>query len=292
MLAPSSLTRESIALRIGMAANGHFMKRIPQNGWRVSYRNRACAPCAFAPGRWRIILCHSGFGSSIDSWTFGAFIIGDELLSGKRQDKHLPKLITAGRAWVEAGWAQYLGDNPARLLALRPQPGQRRSGVQLGGAWRHAGRPPRALRRRRAGCAAGHPRKAGLEDALATKPTHRINMVRTSPEGSRLIPNPVNQMPGFSVHDHHFVPGFPSMACPMVDGCWTRNRHQFAPGADIELTVMAEHARERWIDLTTWCELQPPAFQPAQAPTLCRPRAYRQVSGATAGKVTAQVRQR
>lgn len=41
------------------------------------------------------------------------------------------------------------------------------------------------------------------------------------------------------------VPGFPSMAWPMVE--WvldTQYRHLFAPGADIELTVMAEHARE------------------------------------------------
>ena len=48
----------------------------------------------------------------------GAFIIGDELLSGKRQDKHLPKLIEllAARG-LKLAWAQYLGDNPARLLA-------------------------------------------------------------------------------------------------------------------------------------------------------------------------------
>jgi len=39
----------------------------------------------------------------------------------------------------------------------------------------------------------------------------------TFPQGARIIPNPVNRIPGFSVADHHFVPGFPQMAWPMVE---------------------------------------------------------------------------
>jgi len=47
---------------------------------------------------------------------FGAFIIGDELLSGKRQDKHLPRLIEmlAVRG-LELSWVRVLGDQPALL---------------------------------------------------------------------------------------------------------------------------------------------------------------------------------
>jgi len=37
------------------------------------------------------------------------------------------------------------------------------------------------------------------------------------PEGARIIPNPVNRIPGFSLREHHFVPGFPQMAAPMVE---------------------------------------------------------------------------
>ena len=49
---------------------------------------------------------------------FGAFIIGDELLVGKRQDKHLPFLIEAlARRGLRLSWAQYLGDEPERLTA-------------------------------------------------------------------------------------------------------------------------------------------------------------------------------
>ena len=37
------------------------------------------------------------------------------------------------------------------------------------------------------------------------------------PQGAGLIPNPVNRVPGFSVGDAHFVPGFPEMAWPMLE---------------------------------------------------------------------------
>jgi molybdopterin-biosynthesis enzyme MoeA-like protein len=43
------------------------------------------------------------------------------------------------------------------------------------------------------------------------------------PLGSALIPNPVNQVPGFSLRGHHFVPGFPNMAWPMVE--WVLDTH-------------------------------------------------------------------
>ena len=36
------------------------------------------------------------------------------------------------------------------------------------------------------------------------------------PRGARLIPNPVNQVPGFSINNGHFLPGFPNMAEPMT----------------------------------------------------------------------------
>ncbi len=49
---------------------------------------------------------------------FGAFIIGDEILVGKRQDKHLAFLIGAlARRGLRLVWAQYLGDDPERLTA-------------------------------------------------------------------------------------------------------------------------------------------------------------------------------
>jgi molybdopterin-biosynthesis enzyme MoeA-like protein len=37
------------------------------------------------------------------------------------------------------------------------------------------------------------------------------------PQGCAIIPNPFNRIPGFSIRDHHFVPGFPQMAWPMIE---------------------------------------------------------------------------
>ena len=46
---------------------------------------------------------------------FGALIIGDELLVGKREDKHLGFLIGAlKQRGLRLAWAEYLGDDPAR----------------------------------------------------------------------------------------------------------------------------------------------------------------------------------
>ncbi|HTF13742.1 MAG TPA: molybdopterin-binding protein, partial [Burkholderiales bacterium] len=48
----------------------------------------------------------------------GAIIIGDEIIRGKREDKHFPKLIEilAARG-MRFDWCQYLGDNPELITA-------------------------------------------------------------------------------------------------------------------------------------------------------------------------------
>ena len=47
---------------------------------------------------------------------FGLIIIGDEILSGKRADKHMPKVIELlARRGLNLSWAEYLGDDPQRI---------------------------------------------------------------------------------------------------------------------------------------------------------------------------------
>ena len=49
---------------------------------------------------------------------FGVIIIGDEILSGKREDKHLPKVIALlNERGIALSWARYVGDDPARITA-------------------------------------------------------------------------------------------------------------------------------------------------------------------------------
>jgi molybdopterin-biosynthesis enzyme MoeA-like protein len=60
------------------------------------------------------------------------------------------------------------------------------------------------------------------------------------PRGAAIIPNGYNQIPGFSVRDHHFVPGFPVMAWPMAE--WVldhryRHLHYQLPETDASIIV-------------------------------------------------------
>ncbi|HWL74807.1 MAG TPA: molybdopterin-binding protein, partial [Burkholderiaceae bacterium] len=43
------------------------------------------------------------------------------------------------------------------------------------------------------------------------------------PSGAAIIPNPFNRIPGFSLRDHWFLPGFPVMAWPMIE--WVLDTH-------------------------------------------------------------------
>ena len=49
----------------------------------------------------------------------GLIIIGDEILSGKRADKHLPKFIELlTERGLQLSWAEYVGDSPERITAV------------------------------------------------------------------------------------------------------------------------------------------------------------------------------
>ena len=49
---------------------------------------------------------------------FGLIIVGDEILSGKRADKHLPKVIELLSArGLALSWARYVGDERERITA-------------------------------------------------------------------------------------------------------------------------------------------------------------------------------
>jgi len=180
---------------------------------------------------------------------FGLIIIGDEILSGKREDKHLPKVIAllAARG-LSLSWARYVGDDPARITAdLRDAFAASRQGdvvFSCGGI----GATPDDHTRQCAGKALGvqlalHPqarelilermRDIAVEQGLPYEPDrhdniHRLNM-GVFPEGARIIPNPYNKIAGFSIHPEageggvFFVPGFPVMAWPMIE--WVLDTH-------------------------------------------------------------------
>ena len=180
---------------------------------------------------------------------FGAYIIGDEILVGKRQDKHLAFLIEAlAKRGLRLSWAHYLGDEPPRITAALKQSLASQDVVfSFGGI----GATPDDHTRQ---CAA-----AALNVALRIHPdaereirarfggevTPQRLQMGEFPVGSAIIPNPVNRIPGFSVRDHHFVPGFPQMAWPMVE--WvldTKYRDRFNAQAWKEQSILVFEAGE------------------------------------------------
>ncbi len=69
-------------------------------------------------------------------------------------------------------------------------------------------------------------RTMAAEQGLSTDPEHPDTLRRLEmgmfPQGARIIPNPFNKIPGFSVGEVHFVPGFPVMAHPMIESLLDR----------------------------------------------------------------------
>ena len=165
---------------------------------------------------------------------FGLVIIGDEILSGKRQDKHLAKVIEllAARGLALA-WARYVGDDPARITAdLRDAFASGDAVFCCGGI----GATPDDHTRQCAAAALGvplalHPearelilqriRAMAAEQGTPADPDHPDTLRRLEmgvfPQGANIIANPYNRIPGFSVGEVHFFPGFPVMAHPMIE---------------------------------------------------------------------------
>ncbi|MBL8350714.1 MAG: competence/damage-inducible protein A [Burkholderiaceae bacterium] len=165
---------------------------------------------------------------------FGLIIIGDEILSGKRQDKHLPKVIELlAKRGLGLAWARYVGDHRGHITAaLKDAFGGGDIVFCCGGI----GATPDDHTRQCAAAALGrplalHPEAEALirermqdtarEQGIAYQPdrpdnVHRLNM-GVFPAGASIIRNPYNKIPGFSVGEVHFVPGFPVMAHPMIE---------------------------------------------------------------------------
>jgi len=162
----------------------------------------------------------------------GAYVIGDEILVGKRQDKHFPWLIEAlAKRGLRLDWCEHLGDTPARLtLALRRSFATEDLVFSFGGI----GATPDDHTRQCAAEALGvplalHPEaEAEIRGRFGGEATPQRLKMGEFPAGCDIIPNPFNRIPGFSVKQHYFVPGFPQMAWPMVE--WVleqKYRHLF-----------------------------------------------------------------
>jgi molybdopterin-biosynthesis enzyme MoeA-like protein len=183
---------------------------------------------------------------------FGLIIIGDEILSGKRADKHLPKVIELlKQRGLALDYAEYVGDSPEQITAALKRAFASGDVVFSTGG---IGATPDDHTRQCAALALGlelvlhrqakhlineRMRDMALEQGKPYDPDrsdniHRLNM-GVFPAGSDIIPNPYNKIPGFSHGSVHFVPGFPVMAWPMIE--W-----------------VLDHLYPRWFNLGAWVE--------------------------------------
>jgi len=157
----------------------------------------------------------------------GALIIGDELLSGKRQDRHFSHLqsVLAQRG-LELSWTIIVGDDPFQLeRVLNFSLASDDLVFSFGGI----GATPDDRTRQSVAKAANvdlvsHPEAVSeIEQQFGEAAYPNRVLMAELPAGSRIIPNSVNRVPGFSFKHHHFMPGFPEMSWPMLE--WILNTH-------------------------------------------------------------------
>jgi molybdopterin-biosynthesis enzyme MoeA-like protein len=197
---------------------------------------------------------------------FGSIIIGDEILTGKRQDKHFATVVAAlGRRGLELSWSTYLQDDPARITdALARALTTDDIVFSFGGI----GATPDDHTRQCAAAAAGvelalHPdAEREIRERFGGEVTaHRLAM-GTYPVGSSIIPNAYNRIPGFTFRNIHFFPGFPQMAWPMLDWVLDTVYPHLARVPEVDIAILVFGAGEsQLIDLMNACIARYPALK-------------------------------
>ncbi|MBB5215063.1 competence/damage-inducible protein A [Parapusillimonas granuli] len=163
-------------------------------------------------------------------------IIGDEILSGRRQDKHFAKLVELlSQRGLQLGGAEFISDERAVIadtlrrsfrtgdivfccggIGATPDDQTRQAAAEALGV--ELALHPEAARLIAERCADNERRGQGSGDMSLPENQQRLQM-GVFPVGAEIVPNPYNKIPGFFIQDHTFMPGFPVMAWPMME--WT-----------------------------------------------------------------------
>ena len=184
-------------------------------------------------------------------------VIGDEILSGRRQDKHMSKLIELlGQRGLQLGGAELVSDDRLTIvetlkrsfasgdvvfccggIGATPDDQTRQAAAQALGV--DLALHPEAERLITERCAEMAAKGNGSADMEIPENKQRLQM-GVFPVGSEIVPNPYNKIPGFFISDHTFMPGFPVMAWPMME--WTldhryRDLHHRTPRVEHSFLV-------------------------------------------------------
>ncbi len=204
----------------------------------------------------------------------GIYIIGDEILSGKREDKHLSQAIQILKdRGLALAWANYLGDDPAKLTAsFRRSFATTDIVFSFGGI----GATPDDYTRLAAADALSIAIERHADAVLEIEAQFgegaypKRVLMADFPKGAALIPNPINRVAGFSVGSHYFLPGFPQMAWPMME--WvldTHYQHLFHTQTTTEVSIkIFEVGESQLIDLMNAILQKYPAIKLFSLPSL------------------------
>jgi molybdopterin-biosynthesis enzyme MoeA-like protein len=152
---------------------------------------------------------------------YGLVIVGDEILLGRRQDKHFSHVLARlQELGLRMAWARFLPDDgPVLVENLRQTRAASHPVLVFGGI----GATPDDITRQAAAEAWGlplvrHPDAvAEIERQFGNEAyPNRIRMAELA-QGCGLIPNDYNRVPGFFLDRHFFMPGFPQLAWPMLE---------------------------------------------------------------------------
>ncbi len=203
----------------------------------------------------------------------GLIIIGDEILSGKRQDKHLfqaNELLQPRGLAVD--WVWMLRDDEASLVETFQASFARNHIVFCFGG---IGATPDDKTRQCAAKAlnlplAQHPeatQEIVNKFGEAAYP-QRVKMAEF-PQGAAMIPNFYNRVAGFSIQEHYFMPGFPIMAKDMLN--WVLNTYyaDLSQPVSVEKSIRILEGHEGvWIDFMAQFEVNYPSLRIFSLPTV------------------------
>lgn len=184
---------------------------------------------------------------------FGMVVVGDEILSGKRRDTHFAFVVeTLKKRGLELSWARIVGDDHDLLVqTYRETLASGAAVFSFGGI----GGTPDDITRQCAAEAFGldiepHPEAMQiLQEKFGDDVyPYKVRMAEF-PRGATLIPNPVNRIAGFSINNHHFVPGFPNMSHPMIEWVLDRYYASYFSAPVVEMRIVAEAPESRLITI-------------------------------------------
>lgn len=165
---------------------------------------------------------------------FRLIIIGDEILSGRRQDKHFSKCIEIlSERGLELHAAEIISDERAHIAeTLRrsfatddvvfccggiggtPDDQTRQAAAEALGV--SLALHPQAETLITELCRDNERKGRGSSDMSLPENQQRLQM-GFFPQGAEIVPNSFNKIPGFFIQNHTFTPGFPVMAWPMME---------------------------------------------------------------------------